>query len=76
MKQFLQTFFLVFYTQYFTPFAVATDIPQFSHPKNWSNPDIAKILKTSKIIKIEPMKEVLLSKGKKLNLRVPCFWLP
>lgn len=73
MKKFLQTFFLVFYTQYFTPFAVATDIPQFSHPKNWSNPDIAKILKTSKIIKIEPMKEVLLSKGKKIEFEGTVF---
>ena len=38
---------------------------EFEHPTSWHNPEITKILKTTKVADIKPMKEVLIEQGKK-----------
>ncbi|MFK7968153.1 MAG: hypothetical protein AB8B68_03215 [Rickettsiaceae bacterium] len=40
---------------------------KFEHPKTWHDPSITKILKTSKIVDIKPMKEALIEQGKKVE---------
>ena len=38
---------------------------KFEHPKTWNDPAITKILKTSNVVDIKPMKEALIEQGKK-----------
>ena len=40
---------------------------EFEHPSTWSTPEVTKILKTSKIVDIKPMKTALIEQGKKVE---------
>lgn len=49
----------------FTPFCYGENL--FKSPQYWKSPEILKILKFSKVDKIESMKEVLVSSNKKIE---------
>jgi hypothetical protein len=46
---------------------------KFEHPNTWNNPKIIKILETSKIVGIKPMKDALTEQGKKIEFEGKVF---
>jgi len=48
---------------------------EFENPETWSDPAISKILKTSKVVNIKPMKEALLAQGKKSEFDGEVFFV-
>src|SRR5258707_294497 len=46
-----------------------------THPKNWKNPEISKLLKKGKVLSMRPMREYLLSCGKKAEFDGNVFYV-